>query len=70
VGNVLAINFVWIYFRISAIFKFQICVTAQTGNGLATQAITVKTSYGAGHLVTATFGQWPIWPGCKKLLLY
>src|ERR1700676_610858 len=23
-------------------------------------------TYGAGHLVTATFGQWPIWPGYKK----
>ena len=27
-------------------------------------------SYGAGHLVTTTFGQWPIWPGQEKLLLY
>jgi hypothetical protein len=26
-------------------------------------------SYGAGHLVTATFEQWPIWPGQKKLSL-
>jgi hypothetical protein len=23
--------------------------------------------YGAGHLVTATFEQWPIWPGQKNL---
>ena len=26
--------------------------------------------YGAGHLVTATFGQWPIWPGCKNYYYY
>jgi hypothetical protein len=22
--------------------------------------------YGAGHLITTTFGQWPIWPGWGK----
>src|ERR1700683_3309105 len=27
-------------------------------------------AYGAGHLVTTTFGQWPIWPGQENLLLY
>ena len=26
----------------------------------------VDVLYGAGHLVTTTFGQWPIWPGRGK----
>jgi hypothetical protein len=29
-----------------------------------------QQTYGAGHLVTTTFGQWPIWPGQDFFLLY
>ena len=45
IGNVLTIIIVPIYFWIPPIFNYVISVTAQTGNGLAGQAITVKTSY-------------------------
>ena len=28
--------------------------------------IIMSSCYGSGHLITTTFGQWPIWPGWGK----